>query len=53
MSNDKTLHVTVFGASGNIGRHVGNQLLDSGHVVTAYVRNPVQADRYTPQPHGR
>lgn len=40
MSNDKTLHVTVFGASGNIGRHVVNQLLDSGHIVTAYVRNP-------------
>jgi putative NADH-flavin reductase len=34
------MNVTVFGASGNIGRHVVNQLLAGGHTVTAYVRNP-------------
>jgi uncharacterized protein YbjT (DUF2867 family) len=33
-------HVTVFGASGGIGRLVVQQLLDAGHTVTAYVRNP-------------
>jgi putative NADH-flavin reductase len=36
----QTLSVTVFGASGNIGRHVVDQLLAAGHTVTAYVRNP-------------
>lgn len=34
-----TLRVAVFGASGNIGRHVVEQLLTAGHAVTAYVRN--------------
>jgi uncharacterized protein YbjT (DUF2867 family) len=34
------LRVAVFGASGNIGRHVVDQLLAAGHRVTAYVRNP-------------
>src|SRR5438552_5559197 len=32
-------NVTVFGATGNIGRHVVDQLLADGHTVTAYVRN--------------
>jgi uncharacterized protein YbjT (DUF2867 family) len=34
--------VAVFGASGNIGRHVVDQLLAAGHIVTAYVRNPAK-----------
>lgn len=34
------MQVTVFGASGNIGRHVTRQLLDVGHDVIAYVRSP-------------
>ena len=40
MTNNRTLHVAVFGASGKIGRHVVDQLLAAGHTVTAYVRNP-------------
>ncbi|MFV0524123.1 MAG: NAD(P)-dependent oxidoreductase [Acidimicrobiales bacterium] len=35
-------NVTVFGASGKIGRHVVHQLLDAGHHVTAYVRDPAK-----------
>ncbi len=31
--------MTVFGASGNIGKFVVEQLLAAGHTVTAYVRN--------------
>lgn len=38
------LHVTVFGATGNIGRHVVDQLLAAGNRVTAYVRNPAKLD---------
>jgi nucleoside-diphosphate-sugar epimerase len=34
------MKVTVFGASGKIGRLVVAQLLAAGHDVTAYVRNP-------------
>ncbi len=34
------VNVTVFGASGKIGRHVVDQLLAGDHHVTAYVRNP-------------
>ncbi len=36
---ERALRVTVFGASGNIGRHVVEQLLAAGHSVTAYVRD--------------
>jgi putative NADH-flavin reductase len=39
MTKDENLRVAVFGASGNIGRHVVAQLLTDGHSVTAYVRN--------------
>jgi putative NADH-flavin reductase len=35
---ERALRVTVFGASGNIGRHVVEQLLSAGHSVTADVR---------------
>ncbi|MFF4357630.1 NAD(P)-dependent oxidoreductase [Streptomyces sp. NPDC001604] len=34
------MHVTVFGASGAIGRLVVQRLLDDGHQVTALVRTP-------------
>ena len=40
MTGQTELHVTAFGASGNIGRHVVDQLLTRGHSVTPYVRNP-------------
>jgi NAD(P)-dependent dehydrogenase (short-subunit alcohol dehydrogenase family) len=38
------MNVTVFGATGQIGRLVVGELLDAGHDVTPYVRNP---DRLT------
>ncbi|MFI8186506.1 NAD(P)-dependent oxidoreductase [Actinacidiphila glaucinigra] len=34
------MRVTVFGATGGIGHHVVQQLLDAGHHVTALVRSP-------------
>jgi putative NADH-flavin reductase len=34
------MKVTVFGATGQIGRLVVGDLLAGGHDVTAYVRNP-------------
>lgn len=40
MTSIGTLRVAVFGATGNIGRHVVEQLLADGHSVTVYVRNP-------------
>jgi nucleoside-diphosphate-sugar epimerase len=42
MTSNRVPRVAVFGASGNIGRHVVNQLLAAGHIVTAYVRNPAK-----------
>lgn len=36
------MRVTVFGATGGIGRLVVQQLLDDGHQVTALVRNPAK-----------
>lgn len=32
--------LTIFGATGGIGRHLLTQALDAGHTVTAVVRNP-------------
>lgn len=40
------MHVTVFGASGAIGRHVVGGLLDDGHHVTAFVRSPTRLGRH-------
>src|SRR5215213_2748645 len=34
------MKLTVFGATGGVGREVVTQALDAGHHVTAYVRNP-------------
>src|SRR3954452_6532104 len=36
------MNLTVFGATGGIGREVVTQALDAGHHVTAYVRNPAK-----------
>ena len=41
------MHVTVFGATGKIGRHVVDQLLAAGHTVIAYVRNPAKLTTHT------
>jgi putative NADH-flavin reductase len=40
MRQDDEMKVTVFGATGKIGRHVVADLLAEGHDVTAFVRNP-------------
>lgn len=42
MTTTHPLRVTVFGATGGIGRHAVDQLLDGGHTVTAHVRNPAK-----------
>src|SRR4051812_27382200 len=36
------MNVTVFGATGAVGREVVTQALDAGHHVTAYLRNPAK-----------
>jgi hypothetical protein len=36
----RTMKLTVFGATGGVGRQVVEQALGAGHHVTAYVRNP-------------
>jgi putative NADH-flavin reductase len=36
------MNLTVFGATGGIGREVVPQALDAGHHVTAYVRSPAK-----------
>jgi nucleoside-diphosphate-sugar epimerase len=43
------MQVTVFGATGGIGRHVVDQLLASGNDVVAYVRDPAKLDRNGPR----
>lgn len=40
MSHENSLHLTVFGATGSIGRHVVEQALAQGHRVTAFTRHP-------------
>lgn len=39
-TNLSTLQLTVFGATGSIGRHVVDQALGHGHRVTAFTRDP-------------
>lgn len=34
------MKLTIFGATGKTGLHLGQQALDAGHEVTAYVRTP-------------
>lgn len=34
------MHVTIFGATGSVGRHLVNEALASGDAVTAVVRDP-------------
>ena len=43
------MNVTVFGATGAIGRLVVADLLTAGHTVTAYVRNPDKVPSTWPQ----
>ncbi|MGW7531045.1 NAD(P)-dependent oxidoreductase [Amycolatopsis sp. NPDC054798] len=38
------MKLTVFGASGGVGRHLLDQALAKGHDVTAVVRNPAKLD---------
>jgi putative NADH-flavin reductase len=38
------MKLTVFGATGGVGREVVTQALDAGHDVRAYVRNPAKLD---------
>jgi len=40
MSHAQPLHLTVFGATGSVGRHVVDQALAQGQRVTAFTRNP-------------
>lgn len=40
MSHEQSIHLTVFGATGSIGRHVVEQALAQGHRVTAFTRRP-------------
>ena len=34
------MQITVFGASGGIGKHAVEYALEKGYFVTAYLRNP-------------
>jgi nucleoside-diphosphate-sugar epimerase len=43
------MQITVFGATGGIGRHVVDQALTDGHEVVAYVRTPEKFDRHSPR----
>jgi putative NADH-flavin reductase len=43
------MNVTVFGASGQIGRLVVERLRNAGHTVTAYVRDPAKLAASHPQ----
>lgn len=34
------MNITVFGATGGVGRHLVDQAVDAGHMVTVVVRRP-------------
>lgn len=38
------MKITIFGATGRMGRLLTRQALDAGHLVTAYARNPAKLD---------
>lgn len=40
MPSEHSLHLTLFGATGSVGRHVVSQGLAAGHRVTAFTRQP-------------
>jgi putative NADH-flavin reductase len=44
------MNLTVFGATGGVGREIVTQALDAGHDVTAYVRNPAKLTVAHPSP---
>jgi putative NADH-flavin reductase len=39
---EDVMRLTIFGASGQTGRHLTQQALDAGHTVTAVVRDPTR-----------
>jgi nucleoside-diphosphate-sugar epimerase len=39
---EDVMRLTIFGASGQTGRHLLTQALDTGHTVTAVVRDPTR-----------
>lgn len=43
------MRMTVFGATGGVGRQIVRQALDRGHVVTAVVRDPRRLDVRHPE----
>ena len=43
------MKLTVFGATGGVGRHVVSQALDCGDEVTAYVRSPAKLEVSDPR----
>lgn len=38
------MKLAIFGATGTVGRHVVEQALNQGHLVTAFARNPAKLD---------
>lgn len=44
MTVQPPLHLTVFGATGSVGRHVVEQGLGQGHRITAFTRHPGSLD---------
>jgi putative NADH-flavin reductase len=44
LKNKKMMKLLIFGATGRIGRHLLEQALTEGHLVTAFTRNKVRLD---------
>jgi uncharacterized protein YbjT (DUF2867 family) len=42
------MHVTVFGATGGVGRNLMSQLLEEGHTVTAFTRDRARLEQTAP-----
>ena len=47
------MKITIFGATGTLGRHVVEQALAAGHEVTAFARRPQRLDLQHPNLHRR